>query len=426
MCIRDRRDPFNVLAPKNSARGRRFADVRQASEAAHEAVREAARAHEAAVAREAELAEEQTVLLTRRVTYDHAQSDLAAHNAELFESSDGIFPAVDALRTEDAVLREMRALVPIETERERRARSALESAEREIRDVLRMVQRCMRILMEIGLGENRKNKRELVTGGLPRAIQRIEPILLRVKTVIGDYYTKVALARQRQPEILPSVLVHVGDLSVILGRRKDAPPNEELFVATVETAYGQCRAACAYVEQEISVSRARSAALRRRELELHDEIHAATQRTIHGEACAVATLADALGHYGPAEHVAAGGAGSDALVAAVREADAAVRARFPLERDPLELPDAPAGARPLSRDVYPASAASSVTAARSVQRSARSTTTDSKTFVPSLISGMSMSVDNSTAIGRAARARLHALIVDVHSCLLYTSPSPRD
>lgn len=273
---RVRRDPRMLLARRAHAEARAGAAHAHADAAA---ARDAlATAHRY----EAELAEAGAALVRQRAAYDYAQSDLAAHAAGLFVCTDGLFPALDALRFEDAVLRETRTLVPIECEREQRARAALASAEREIRTVLRMLQQCLHIFIGLGLGENARHKTAVVTGGVGRAITRIEPIVLRMRRIIGGYYTYVALARQRQPEIARAAIIELEDLSRLLGRRKDAPPSEDIVVPAIESSYAQARGAVAFVECETDVSHTRERLLRRHDRRLVEEI-AAVGRQIADE-----------------------------------------------------------------------------------------------------------------------------------------------
>ncbi|WFD43085.1 hypothetical protein MPSI1_001738 [Malassezia psittaci] len=200
-----------------------------------------------------------------RLRYEYLLKKSEDLGTEIFTSSTvKTFPVLEALQWEVDVKETELKLLPIELDREKRARQALKSAEQCIKDCLKYVRTILNIGIEMGVPQDNKHHQKLFSGSAIKFADSSMPSMLNCKSSLGKYVTFIVQARMRQDLILVSPQFELPDLSRLPGRKKVGTMNELEMYSAMEKCYAQCQACCTYVATELCVSVAREKAYRQR------------------------------------------------------------------------------------------------------------------------------------------------------------------
>ncbi|WFD32222.1 hypothetical protein MSPP1_003265 [Malassezia sp. CBS 17886] len=248
---------------RRSARMRRTHAAGGAMEDAEKQREHTARAREAARTRHGALERERAALAQQRLTYDDALERLAELGAALFPPAvRSAEPMLEAPQWEADVLRAIDALIPAEMDRERRTRTVLCSAQKNIDTVLKLLRECLQQCMAIGVPQGDAFHQRVVARGKHLAANRVTPLLLRAKSASGDFYTYIARARIRNPAVLVAPLMELVDLSDLSRHRGEHALGEMQLYASLERSYAQCQRCRTFVREELRVSLERDKVLR--------------------------------------------------------------------------------------------------------------------------------------------------------------------
>lgn len=197
-----------------------------------------------------------------------------------------VFPILEALRWEVEVQKATRALIPIEIDREKRARNALKTADKHVQDCIRYIREILKLGMDMGVPQNNKHHQKLFSGSALEFADKSMPWLLRCKTSVSEFFTNVARARVRQVLVLQPPLFELPDLSHLAGRSKVRAMDELGMYAKMESSYAQCQFCRTYVAREISSSVAREKALLERQTQMSTSIETA-ERDVRAAQCII-------------------------------------------------------------------------------------------------------------------------------------------
>ncbi|WFC98996.1 phospholipase A2 [Malassezia yamatoensis] len=211
------------------------------------------------------LEQEGAELVSSRLRYEYILKNLESLGTKIFTGfAVQTFPVLEALQWEVDVKETELELLPIELDREKRARQVLKSAEQCIKDCLKYVRTILNIGIEMGVPQDNKHHQKLFSGSAQKFADSSMPSMLNCKSSLGKYVTLIVQARMRLDLILVSPQFELPDLTRLPGRKKVGTMTELEMYSAMERCYAQCQACCTYVATEICVSVAREKAYRQK------------------------------------------------------------------------------------------------------------------------------------------------------------------
>jgi len=320
------------LAPKGSRRYLRSVAATEEALSSTEAAEKSSRLLDEAKNEHQRLETLRTDLMRQQFEAQSLEAQMDAMGQKLFPRGMS-YPVLDRLEQEVDVQVLMRRLVPLETQREKRARAALLEAETRLKRVQKILREVLQLSIRLGIANDSRDR--VLPASVSKMTKMSTPLLLRAKSELGDFYTWIAKARMRQVLVHRAPTIDLLDLTHLPGKSSHALDRTGLQKA-VERNFTETQHTVSFLQTEILVSKAREKALFTYCDELSEGVRAAQARVRAARACVLeaepSTISAKLAEY-DAQLVPAPGdvgrvpTGAAAHVAAVAEEEREAAAR---------------------------------------------------------------------------------------------------
>lgn len=269
------------LAPKGSKRSLRCIAEAEAAAKTDAEIDRASQLLDEAKNTHQRLEKVRTDLIRQHIEVQSLEAQVDALGARLFPQG-ASFPVLDRLTQEVDVLLLVKKLVPLESQREKRARTALVEAESRMRRTQKIVREILQLSIRLGIANDSRDR--VLPASSSKMTKLAMPLLLQAKTELGDFYTWMAKARMRQTMVHSAQTIHMIDLTRLPGKRDDSMDRDGMQKA-IEKMFSQVQHGIAFVQEEIRVSKAREKNLYTFGEELTAQIQEARKRVRVARAC---------------------------------------------------------------------------------------------------------------------------------------------
>lgn len=189
------------------------------------------------------------------VDYLSLTSELDTIDDLLFDGATPDYPEDDEAEWEVKVCQEVQNLMTAESAREKRARQYLKDALPNITSVIEDIQKALQHGVNIGVPQNTKFTRQLMTNsGSTAIVKGTQSLVLNAKTNSGKFFTTVAKARGSQLLIGKVPEFRLIELYLMPGSRSPKAVNERGLHKSLEASYAQAKALSTYLKREIQLS----------------------------------------------------------------------------------------------------------------------------------------------------------------------------
>lgn len=278
---RVRKQLLTRLAPKGSRRHARWVEtLEKATSSAEEAAQSSFRLDQAKKEHQ-RLETLRTDLVRQQIEAQSLAAQLETIGQRLFPR-DASQPVLDRLAQEVDVLMLMQRLVPLEAQREKRARAALLEADTRLNKVQQVLRDVLQLSIRLGHANDSRDR--LLPASVSKMTKMATPLLLRAKSELGDFYTWMAKARMRQALVHHAPTVDLIDLSYLPGKRANSLDGTGLQKA-IERHFADGQHAVSFLQNEIRISKAREKALYAYTDELGETVRGAQARVRAAQAC---------------------------------------------------------------------------------------------------------------------------------------------
>ncbi|WFD18695.1 hypothetical protein MCAP1_000902 [Malassezia caprae] len=285
------------LAPKGSRRYLRATAATEEAASSAEAAEESSHLLEDAKKQHQRLETLRTDLMRRQLEAQSLEAQMDAMSQKLFPRGLS-YPALDRLAQEIDVRELVLRLVPLERQREKRARTALNEAETRLKRVQKILCEVLQLSIRLGIANDSRDR--VLPASVSKMTKMSSPLLLRAKSELGDYYTWIAKARMRQVLVHRAPTIDLLDLTHLPGKSAHALDRTGLQKA-VERNFAETQHSVSFLQNEILVSKAREKSLFTYCDELGASLRAAKARVRAARACVLeaepSTISAKLAEY---------------------------------------------------------------------------------------------------------------------------------
>jgi len=276
-----RKQLLTRLAPKGSRRYLRSIAATEEAATRAEEVERSSRLLDEAKTEHQSLEKLRTDLMRQQFEAQSLETQMDAMGQKLFPRGMS-YAALDRLVQEVDVLMLVRKLVPLETQREKRARAALFESETRLKRVQKILRDVLHLSIRLGIANDSRDR--VLPASVSKMTKMSTPLLLRAKSELGDFYTWIAKARMRQVFIHGAPAIDLIDLTRLPGKSDNSLDQTGLQKA-VERNFSETQRGLSYLQNEILVSKAREKALFTYCDELGERTRAAQARVRAAWAC---------------------------------------------------------------------------------------------------------------------------------------------